>query len=58
MALPMTYTPQEVGKILKIHPKTVLNLMKKGKLPSIEVGEPRRMTEEQLREIMKAKEKS
>ncbi len=38
MDLPETLTPEEVSRVLKVHPFTVTRLAREGKLPGFKVG--------------------
>ncbi len=54
----MIYTPQQVADELHVHRRTVLKWIRSGELKASWVGEKTvRITEEQLRAFLKAKEK-
>ncbi len=53
------YTPQQLADALHVHRRTVLKWIRSGGLKASWVGEKTvRITEEQLKEFLKAKEKS
>ena len=55
----MIYTPQQLADALHVHRRTVLKWIRSGGLKASWVGEKTvRITEEQLKEFLKAKEKS
>ena len=47
------YTIREVAMLLKLHYHTVNNLIKKGELEAIKIGNQYRITEEALQEYLK-----
>jgi excisionase family DNA binding protein len=49
-------TAKEVGKILKIHPKTVINLIVAKKLKATMVGVQYRVSQDDLKEYIKSRE--
>ena len=50
-----TLTPNEISKILRIHPFTVTRLAREGKLPAFKVGGIWRFRKDQFEEWIKRK---
>jgi len=49
---PIFYTTEEVADILKVHPKTVREMIKSKRLQAIRVGQEYRITDEQIRQYI------
>lgn len=47
-------TPEQVGEILQIHPFTVLNYIKQGKLRSAKLGRVYRIRESEIEKFLEA----
>lgn len=53
---PLSYSPEEIGKMLKISRGTVYELLKRGEIPSYRVGKKIRINKTDLQEYMHAPE--
>jgi excisionase family DNA binding protein len=51
--LPVTYTVQEIAKILHRTPQTIRRLIKDGKLPAVRVGGGYLITDETLQKLLR-----
>lgn len=49
---PIFYTTEEVADLLKVHPKTVREMIKSKRLQAIRVGQEYRITDEQIRQYI------
>jgi len=56
MADPLSYSPEEIGKLLKISRGTVYDLLKRGEIPSYRVGKKIRISQGDLQVYMHAAE--
>jgi len=56
MADPLSYSPEEIGKLLKISKGTVYELLKRGDIPSYRVGKKIRISQADLQVYMHASE--
>ena len=52
LGAPTFYTTDEVANILKVHVKTIREMIKSGRLPAVKVGQEYRITDEQIREYV------
>jgi len=53
---PLSYSPEEIGKLLKISKGTVYELLKRGDIPSYRVGKKIRISQSDLQVYMRAAE--
>jgi excisionase family DNA binding protein len=58
VCMEILYKVNEVAKILKVHPITVRNLIKRGILSHVKVGGSIRIRESDLKELLKSSQKS
>ena len=56
MTDPLSYSPEEIGKLLKISRGTVYELLKRGEIPSYRVGKKIRISQSDLQVYMHASE--
>jgi len=49
---PIFYTTEEVADILKVHAKTVREMIKSKRLQAVRVGQEYRITDEQIRQYI------
>jgi len=49
---PVFYTTEEVADILKVHVKTVREMIKSKRLQAVKVGKEYRITDEQMRQYV------
>ena len=49
---PVFYTTEEVADILKVHVKTVREMIKSKRLQAVKVGQEYRITDEQIRQYI------
>lgn len=54
MSDPLSYSPEEIGKLLKISRSTVYELLKRGEIPSYRVGKKIRVSQTDLQAYMHA----
>ncbi|MDD4802343.1 MAG: helix-turn-helix transcriptional regulator [Syntrophomonas sp.] len=56
MSDPLSYSPEEIGKLLKVSKGTVYELLKRGEIPSYRVGKKIRISQADLQVYMHASE--
>jgi len=49
---PTFYTTEEVAEILKVHVKTIREMIKSKRLQAVKVGQEYRITDEQIRQFI------